>query len=62
MQRHVLDKPKQLDDSIRTREFVRLAREGGRHPATRELYKRSERLRGSQKVQAFLRIERGQTA
>lgn len=62
MQRHVLDKPKQLDDAIRTREFVRLARVDGRHPSTRELHKRAERLRGSQRLQAFLRIERGETA
>jgi hypothetical protein len=62
MKRHVLDKPKSRDDSIRTREFLRLAREDGLHPASRELHKRPHEARGLQKVQAYLRIERGQSA
>lgn len=59
MQRHVIDKPKQRDDSIRTREFVRLAREEGRHPASQELHKRPHGARGNEKVKAYTRIERG---
>ncbi|NCO86722.1 MAG: hypothetical protein GW886_08850 [Rhodobacterales bacterium] len=62
MQRHIIDRPKLRDDSIRLRAFLTLARAEGRHPAAVALHRRAEGREGAQKLRHYLRIARGRLA
>ncbi|GGL55975.1 hypothetical protein [Wenxinia marina] len=47
---------------IRTREFVRVEREQGTHPAIRALHRKAREQRRGAGVKEYARIERGQEA
>jgi hypothetical protein len=61
MERHITDKPHAHDDGPRLREYLRVERESGRHPAFDALH-RKPRGGSDRKVVEYTRIERGQTA
>jgi len=62
MSRHITDRPKAAESSTRLREYLRLERADGRHPATVALHQRPRSTTPTAKLRQFLRISRGQTA
>lgn len=59
MTRHIIDQPRPADDAPRLREFLRIDRQNGLHPAPRVLHQRPLDARGATRLREFLRIERG---
>jgi hypothetical protein len=59
MTRHVIDKSTLRDTAQRVREFLRIDRQAGLHPAVRALHVRVQDERGSARLEQYLRIERG---
>jgi len=62
MSRHITDRPKAAQSSARLREYLRLERADGRHPATTALHQRPRSSTPTGKIRQYLRISRGQTA
>lgn len=62
MQRHVIDQTRDRDDTLRTREFVRLQKESAQHYSYKLLHRKLHRERGSGQFQAYLNIEKGREA
>jgi hypothetical protein len=63
MTRHIIDREALRDSGLRLRQFLRIDRESGRHPAVVRLHatRRHAEDAGARLVQ-FLRIERGRQA
>ncbi len=57
MQRHIVDKPKAYDNSLRMRQFLRIARTENPHRASLTLQRRAQERVG---LVQFLTIARGQ--
>ncbi|RYG91236.1 hypothetical protein EU803_09055 [Loktanella sp. IMCC34160] len=62
MERHIIDKHRDLQDGPRLREYVRMERESAPSAASRTLQQKPRAERSARQVKEFLRIERGQTA
>lgn len=59
MQRHIVDKPKAYDNSLRLRQFLRIARTASPHRTSLTLQRRARERVG---LVQFLKIARGQQA
>lgn len=62
MTRHIIDKSSLRDATLRLREFLRIDREAGLHPAVRALHVRVQDDRANARMAHYLRIERGHQA
>ncbi len=58
MTRHIIDKPRPGNGALRTRAYLRIARQGMPRSASRILQERPN-LAGSGRLRRFLRIDRG---
>ncbi len=63
MTRHIIDRDTLRDTGLRLREFLRIDRESGLHPATVKLHANQRHAEDEgQRLRHFLRIERGRSA
>ena len=63
MTRHIIDRETQRDTGLRLREFQRIDRENGRHPAVVKLHATQRHAEDEgQRLRHYLRIERGRSA
>lgn len=63
MTRHIIDRDTLRDTGLRLREFLRIDRESGRHPAAVKLHATRRHAEDEgQRLRHFLRIERGRSA
>lgn len=61
MSRHITDRPAAAQSSARMREYLKLERATGRHPAIVALHQRPHTTTATAKLRHYLRISRGQT-
>jgi hypothetical protein len=63
MTRHIIDRESLRDSGLRLREFLRIDREAGRHPAVVRLHATQRHAEDAgARLAHYLRIERGRTA
>ena len=60
MTKHVIDHPRDKTDGARAREYTRIEREEGRHPASKAAHEQPAD-RGGARAREYARIERGDT-